>query len=187
MRSPTPPPRKITEGQIARLGNDLTPLGGERAGNADGTIPEWTGGITTPPDGYVVGEHHRDPYSGDQPLFVINAANLDEHRDKLSVGHQRILETYPSFEMQVYPTRRSASAPQRIYDATRSIAATANLVDDGNGRRRRGNRHPVPDPVQRPGSRLEPPAALPGRDDRLHHWPGRRDPRRRLHGRQIRP
>ena len=35
--------------------------------------------------------------------------------------------------MQVYPTRRSASAPQRIYDATRNIAATANLVDDGNG------------------------------------------------------
>jgi hypothetical protein len=128
-----PAAAEITEEQIARLGNDLTPLGGERAGNADGTIPEWTGGITTPPDGYVVGEHHRDPYGGDQPLFVINAANLDEHRDKLSVGHQRILETYPSFEMQVYPTRRSASAPQRIYDATRSIAATANLVDDGNG------------------------------------------------------
>ena len=123
----------ISADEIARLGADLTPLGGERAGNADGTIPEWTGGITEPPAGYTVGEHHRDPYGGDQPLFTINAANLDVHRDRLSVGHQRMLETYPSFEMQVYPTRRSASVPQRIYDATRTIAATAKLVDDGNG------------------------------------------------------
>lgn len=119
--------------QIARLGRDLTPLGGERAGNAEGTIPEWTGGITKPPAGYVLGEHHRDPFAGDQPLFVITAANLDAHRDKLSVGHQRMLETYPSFRIPIYPTRRSASAPQRIYDATRKVAATARLVDGGNG------------------------------------------------------
>ena len=123
----------VSADQVARLGADLTPLGAERAGNADGTIPEWTGGITEPPAGYVVGEHHRDPYADDQPLFVIDGTNLDEHRERLSFGHQRMLETYPSFRMPVYPTRRSASAPQRIYDATRSIAATAELVDDGNG------------------------------------------------------
>ena len=35
-----------------RLSEDLTPMGSERAGNAAGTIPEWTGGITTPPAGY---------------------------------------------------------------------------------------------------------------------------------------
>ena len=33
----------------------------------------------------------------------------------------------------MYPTRRSASVPQRIYDATRKIAATAKLADGGNG------------------------------------------------------
>ncbi len=129
----SPAAAELPADEIARLDRDLTPLGGERAGNAAGTIPEWTGGITEPPAGYVLGEHHRDPYAGDQPLFVISAANLDEHRDRLSVGHQRILETYSTFEIPVYPTRRSASVPQRIYDATRSIAATAKLVDDGNG------------------------------------------------------
>ena len=129
----SPATAELPADQIARLGADLTPLGGERAGNADGTIPEWTGGITEPPAGYTVGEHHRDPYADDQPLFTITGADLDEHRDRLSIGHQRMLETYPSFEMQVYPTRRSASVPQRIYDATRTIAATAKLVDDGNG------------------------------------------------------
>ncbi len=124
---------ELSADQVARLGRDLTPLGGERAGNAEGTIPEWTGGITEPPAGYQVGEHHRDPYDADQPLFVINAANLDKHRDRLPAGLQRMVETYPTFEVPVYPTRRSASNPQRIYDATRRVAATARLVDDGNG------------------------------------------------------
>ena len=44
-----------------------------------------------------------------------------------------MLELYPTFKLTVYPTRRSASAPQRVYDATRKIAAVAKLVDDGNG------------------------------------------------------
>ena len=123
----------ITAEETARLGRDLTPLGAERAGNAAGTIPEWTGGITEPPEGYSVGDHHPDPYAADEPLFVIDATNLDEHRDRLSIGHQRMLETYPTFRIPVYPTRRSASVPQRIYDATRAIAATAELVDGGNG------------------------------------------------------
>ena len=129
----SPAAAEIPADEIARLGRDLTPLGGERAGNAAGTIPEWTGGITEPPAGYVLGEHHRAPYAGDQPLFVISAANLDEHRERLSIGHQRMLEAYSTFEIPVYQTRRSASVPQRIYDATRSVAATAQLVDDGNG------------------------------------------------------
>jgi len=39
---------EITAEQAARLGQDLTPIGAEKAGNADGTIPAWTGGITEP-------------------------------------------------------------------------------------------------------------------------------------------
>ena len=39
--------------QVNRLSEDLTPMGSIRAGNAEGTIPEWTGGITEPPAGYV--------------------------------------------------------------------------------------------------------------------------------------
>ncbi len=124
---------KITKQEADRLGQDLTPLGAERAGNTDGSIPAWDGGITSPPDGYSLGDHHQDPYADDQPVMVIDGSNLDQHRDRLSVGHQRMLELYPSFRMNVYPTRRSASAPQRVYDATRRVAETATLVDDGNG------------------------------------------------------
>ena len=65
-----PAAAEISADEIARLGRDLTPLGGERAGNAEGTIPEWTGGITKPPAGYEVGRHHPDPYAADRPPFV---------------------------------------------------------------------------------------------------------------------
>jgi len=30
--------------EVHRLSEDLTPMGSERAGNADGSIPAWTGG-----------------------------------------------------------------------------------------------------------------------------------------------
>ncbi len=131
--SSLPAAAELPADQIARLGADLTPLGGERAGNEAGSIPAWTGGIVEPPEGYVRGEHHRDPFAGDEPLLVIDASNLDAHRDRLSAGHQRMLEAYPTFRMTVYPTRRSASAPERIYEATRRAAATARLEDGGNG------------------------------------------------------
>ena len=124
----------ISAEEAARLGKDLTPLGGERAGNADGTIPEWTGGITKPPAGYKVGDHHPDPFADDKPLFTITAANMAQYADKLTEGSKALLQAYPdTYKMVVYPTRRSASAPQRIYDATREIATTATLAEGGNG------------------------------------------------------
>ncbi len=35
--------------------------------------------------------------------------------------------------MNVYPTQRSASFPQRIYDKTKEVASTAHLVENGYG------------------------------------------------------
>jgi hypothetical protein len=119
--------------EIARLGTDLTPLGGEKAGNAAGTIPAWDGGITTPPAGFKPGMRHPDPYAVDQPLLTVTAGNLAEHADKLTEGHKAMLKAYPTFSMAVYPSHRSASAPQWIYDATKQTAATARLAEGGNG------------------------------------------------------
>jgi Protein of unknown function (DUF1329) len=121
---------------VAKLGlkgTPLTPVGAERAGNKDGTIPEWTGGITTPPAGYKAGDHHQDPYPDDKPLFEITPANYKTYADKLAVGQIAMFEKYPDFKMIVYPTRRSASFPQRTYDMTIKNAATGELVDDGEG------------------------------------------------------
>ena len=116
-----------------KLGKSLTPVGAERAGNKDGTIPEWTGGITQPPAGYKVGMHHPDPFAGDKPLFTITAQNHKQYAEKLGAGQIAMFEKYPDWKMVVYPTRRSASFPQRTYDMTIKNASTGELVDDGEG------------------------------------------------------
>lgn len=125
---------EIPADQIARLGADLTPLGGEKAGNSDGTIPAWEGGLTQAPPGFQSGKHYVDPFAGDAISFTITAANLDQYAEKLTEGHKALLRTYgDTYKMNIYPTHRSAAAPQRIYDATRNVAATARLTPDGNG------------------------------------------------------
>jgi hypothetical protein len=121
-------------GEIQRLSEDLTPMGSERAGNADGTIPAWTGGITAPPSNYTPGQHHPDPFPDDQPLFRIDASNFQQYADKLSVGQKAMFERYPdTFYMNVYQTRRTASFPQRSIDMTIENAKTARLTPDGEG------------------------------------------------------
>jgi len=122
-----------TPQEIARLGQDLTPLGAEKAANADGTIPAWEGGLTSPPTGYQEGRHYVDPYASDKPVLVIDAGNMAQYADRLSAGHQAMLKAYPSFRMLVYPSRRSAAVPGRIFEATRKTAASAALTADGNG------------------------------------------------------
>ncbi|MBL8142423.1 MAG: DUF1329 domain-containing protein [Acidobacteria bacterium] len=119
--------------QQGGLGAGLTPLGGERAGNAAGTIPAWEGGITKAPAGYAVGKHYVDPFAADKPLFTITQANAGQYGGQLSEGHKAMLKAYGSFKMIVYPTRRSASAPQRVYDATSRNVSRAKLTNNGNG------------------------------------------------------
>jgi len=123
----------LSAADASRLGNDLTPLGGEKAGNADGSIPAWDGGLTTAPAGYTVGQHHLDPYAGEAAKFTITGANADQYADKLSAGHVALLKAYPTYVMPVYATHRSASNPQRVYDATKQNATTAALAEGGNG------------------------------------------------------
>lgn len=123
----------ISAADVSRLGNDLTPLGGEKAGNADGSIPAWDGGLTAAPAGYTPGMHHPDPFAGDTVKFTITGANADQYADKLSAGHLALLKAYPDYTMPVYATHRSASNPQRIYDATKQYATTAALAEGGNG------------------------------------------------------
>lgn len=125
---------EMTPDEIARLGVDLTPLGGEKAGSPDGVIPAWDGGLTQAPPGYVEGGYYVDPYAGDAVKATITSGNMAGYADKLTEGHKALLRAYPdSFSMNIYPTHRSAAAPQYIYAATKKTAATARLTADGNG------------------------------------------------------
>lgn len=117
------------------LGDELTPLGAIRAGNSDGSIPAWTGGMTAPPKNIEELEGARpDPFVDEEPLFTITAENYESYQEFLTKGQVALLKRYSdSFEMPVYPTHRTAAAPEWVYSNTRENAVSAKLVDDGNG------------------------------------------------------
>jgi len=141
----------VSAAEAAKLGNELTPLGAEKAGNADGSIPAWDGGLTSAAQAgfanFRPGQHHPDPYASDKPLFTVSAGNMNQYANKLTEGHKKLLQTYRNtFKMIVYPTHRSGAAPQRIYDATKRIATTAELAKGGNGVINAGEGVPFPIP-----------------------------------------
>ena len=114
---------------FARLDGDLTPVGAERAGNADGSIPRWTGGLPAEPIDPTVG--YADPYAQDPVLFTITAANAGTYREHLSAGHLALLERQPKqFRMNVYATRRSAAWPPQVLAELKKQAPLARTDGD---------------------------------------------------------
>jgi hypothetical protein len=128
----------VTSQQAARLGGELTPMGAEKAGNSAGTIPAWSGDLTSAAragaPGFKSGGHHPDPYASDKPLYKVDATNMSRYAATLTPGHKALLNAYKSsYFINVYPSRRSAAFPQRIYDATKANATSAKLTGGGNG------------------------------------------------------
>ena len=123
----------VSPEEAAKLGNTLTPLGAEKAGNAEGTIPAWTGGLST--DAAPLDDGHlTNPFKSEQPEFVITAQNVDQYKDKLTAGQQAMFKRYPeTYKMRVFPTHRTAAVPDRIYEAAKKSALNTELVDGGNG------------------------------------------------------
>lgn len=111
-------------------GDPFTPVGADRPGSRDGSIPPWTGGLqpSEAPADYKAGGRPTDPFRNERPQFTITAANAAQYRAQLSKGHLSLLAKYPSYSMPVYPTHRSASYPQAIYDATRLNQGRAKLL-----------------------------------------------------------
>src|SRR5690606_34865314 len=117
-----------------QLGSTLTPVGAEKAGNAAGTIPEWTGGLATDAGKQIERGFWENPYEGEQPEFEITAQNYQEHKDKLTPGQIAMFERYPeTFRMPVYKTHRSVALPQSVYDQIKQTAGKAKLVNGGDG------------------------------------------------------
>lgn len=118
----------VTADEAAKLKTTLTPLGAEKAGNADGSIPAWTGGYATPIPGDKAGGRRSDPFKDEKPLYTVTAKNMDQYADKLSDGVKAMLKKYPeSYRLDVYKTHRTAVAPQWVYDNTLKNATRAKL------------------------------------------------------------
>lgn len=131
-----PAAAKVSAEEAARLDSDqLTCMGAERAGNADGTIPAYTGkwvdqwpGLKNR-NGYDPG-----PYAHEKPLFVITPQNLQDHAERLTAGQKAMLQRYPrSFRMPVYASHRDFSYSAWVCDVVKKNAVTAELVNDGLG------------------------------------------------------
>jgi len=120
----------LSEEEIARLGGpELTPVGAERAGNAAGTIPEWTGGVTEPPAGWQPGQKRIDLFADDKILFTIDASNVGRHASKLTPGQIELIKSYEGYTMDVYPTRRSCAYPPEDNENAKQNARVARVDD----------------------------------------------------------
>ena len=112
----------VSADEAAKLGNSLTPVGAEKAANADGSIPAWDGGLTS------VVARGTNPFGDEQPLYTITNANKDQYKDLLTPGQIALFNKYPdSYQMPVYPTHRTAAYPQSVYDKAKKNATSATL------------------------------------------------------------
>ncbi len=125
---------KVTPEEVQRLGTELTPLGAELAANADGSIPAWTGGLAADAGQLDGGGFLSDPFAAEKPLFVITAANVEQYKDKLSSGQLAMFKRYPdTYRMPVYPSHRTTSVPEEVYQAAKKSAASTEAIAGGNG------------------------------------------------------
>ena len=160
----------VSADEAAKLKSELTPLGAERAGNKEGTIPAWTGGLTTPTPGFKNGGRRPDPFAGEKPVLQITAKNADQYADKLSEGTKALLKKYPdSFRLDVYPTHRTAAAPQSLYDGTLRNATRATLVDGPAGPMPKDALGGVPFPIPKSGTEAMWNAMLRWRGESWYH------------------
>jgi Protein of unknown function (DUF1329) len=124
----------VSAEEAKKLGTTLTPVGAEVAGNADKSIPAYTGGLTKAPAGYEKGSGIRpDPFASEKPLYSITSANMAQHESKLTAGTRELLKRYPTMRVDVYPTHRSAGYPKSVLDNSIKNATSVKTTDGGLG------------------------------------------------------
>lgn len=122
----------VNADEAAKLKSSLTPLGGEKVGNKDGTIPLWDGGQTKAVPGAKAGDIPTDLFANEKPVLQISAKNMAQYADKLSEGTQALMKKFPdTFHIDIYPTHRTAAAPQYVYDNTLKNATHCKTKEKG--------------------------------------------------------
>jgi hypothetical protein len=141
----------VSAEEAKALGTTLTPIGAEKAANKDGTIPAYTGGLTTPPAGFKAGDGIRpNPFAADKPRLVIDAKNMAAQSAQLTEGTKALLTKYPSFRVDVYPTQRSVAFPKWVADNTAKAAVNAKTLNEG--RSMQGAHAGFPFPIPKTGN-----------------------------------
>ena len=120
----------VSLSEAAKLGKELTNLGGEKAGNVSGSIPAYTGGLAQ----NLNVDPFKDIYANEKPLFIISKVNLAQYQDNLTPGQVAMFNKYPdTYTMPIYTSHRTANSPKYIQVKVKKNATTAKLLDGGNG------------------------------------------------------
>ena len=135
----------VSQAEAAKLGDSLTPVGAEKAGNGD-EIPAWTGGLTEAPAGYKGDGRYVNPFPDDKELFRIGQSNVDQYADNLTPGQIAMIRTYDDYFLPVYQTRRSGTYPEAVQQKTIENATKVDLVESGNGLKNYQTAIPFPIP-----------------------------------------
>lgn len=122
----------VSEAEATKLGNELTPIGAEKAGNG-GAIPAWDGGLTNPGVSQPKEGIYPDPFPNDEVKFVIDQSNVDQYADNLSPGQVAMIKTYSTYSIPVYETRRTSTYPEEFLNLAKENATRVSLTPDGNG------------------------------------------------------
>lgn len=115
---------------------NYTPMGAERKGNADGTIPAWTGKMRSAPRGiaFTSGDVYLDPYANDKILFTIRANSMDKYANHLSEGLKMMFRKYPdTFAMNIYPSHRDGRYSDIIEERTKWNSTHTKMVNGVDG------------------------------------------------------
>ncbi|MCX4149965.1 MULTISPECIES: DUF1329 domain-containing protein [Paraburkholderia] len=114
----------VTADEAKALGSTLTKFGAEAGASSDGSIPAYAGGLTKPP---AQADHYADPFADDKPLYSIDAKNADKYQAVLTEGDKALLAKFPTYRLDVYPTRRSVAYSAWFLENTQKNATTATL------------------------------------------------------------
>ncbi|MCY1284362.1 hypothetical protein D9M70_332620 [compost metagenome] len=118
---------------VSDLGKSLTWFGAEAGANADGSIPAYEGGL--PFKAPAGTERYEDPFAADKPLYTVTAQNAAQYAELLAPGTLEMLKRFPTYSINVYPTRRSMQYPEWYLENTRKNVGTARLEGKSEGDR----------------------------------------------------
>lgn len=126
---------QVSADDARQLGAKLTEFGAEKAANADGSIPAYSGGLSKPPAGFVKGaDRYVDPFAGEKPLYSVTAKNMAQYAAMLTEGNKAMLTRFAdSYRLDVYPTHRTVTYPSWVLKNTVKNATTAKLTGKVEG------------------------------------------------------
>jgi len=81
----------------------------------------------------AAGDFIADPFAGEKPLFSVNAANMAQYAAMLTPGTQAMMQRYPDYRVDVYPTHRTFSYPDWVLQNSVKNASSAQEVGTGDG------------------------------------------------------